>query len=85
MISRARPLFVLVLCASSCGTESAKRPDTGATLPSSGAQSTRDGGWGNPPPNTPPPPAVCGDQNGGGDQHVDFALETLGCLGERFE
>ena len=28
-----------------------------------------------PPPNAPPPPASCGDQNGGGDQHVDF--ETL--------
>jgi cytochrome c peroxidase len=25
------------------------------------------------PPNAPPPPASCGDQNGGGDQHVDFA------------
>src|SRR6478609_2982821 len=24
------------------------------------------------PPNTPPPAATCGDQNGGGDQHVDF-------------
>ncbi|HEX2674090.1 MAG TPA: cytochrome B6, partial [Polyangiaceae bacterium] len=25
-----------------------------------------------PPPNTPPPPSMCGDQNGGGDQHIDF-------------
>ena len=25
-----------------------------------------------PPPNAPAPPAACGDQNGGGDQHVDF-------------
>jgi cytochrome c peroxidase len=25
-----------------------------------------------PPPNTPSPPAMCGDMNGGGDQHVDF-------------
>ena len=25
-----------------------------------------------PPPNAPAPPASCGDQNGGGDQHVDF-------------
>ena len=25
-----------------------------------------------PPPNAPLPPASCGDQNGGGDQHVDF-------------
>jgi cytochrome c peroxidase len=30
------------------------------------------------PPNAPPPPAMCGDLNGGGDQHVDFAklMET---------
>ncbi len=27
-------------------------------------------GYSEPP--APPPPAVCGDQNGGGDQHVDF-------------
>jgi cytochrome c peroxidase len=26
-----------------------------------------------PPPNAPSPPASCGDMNGGGDQHVDFA------------
>jgi cytochrome c peroxidase len=25
-----------------------------------------------PPPNAPPPAAMCGDMNGGGDQHVDF-------------
>lgn len=25
-----------------------------------------------PPPEPPPPPLVCGDQNGGGDQHVNF-------------
>lgn len=24
------------------------------------------------PPNAPPPPGMCGDMNGGGDQHVDF-------------
>src|SRR6187551_2060013 len=27
----------------------------------------------NAPPNAPAPPAACGDMNGGGDQHVDFA------------
>jgi cytochrome c peroxidase len=25
-----------------------------------------------PPPNSPSPPATCGNQNGGGDQHIDF-------------
>jgi hypothetical protein len=35
-----------------------------------------DGAYHKPPPPSPPPPppaAVCGDMNGGGDQHVDFA------------
>jgi len=32
-----------------------------------------DGDYSSPPPNAPPPPAACGDMNGGGDQHVDFA------------
>ncbi|HET8939944.1 MAG TPA: cytochrome B6 [Polyangiales bacterium] len=34
-----------------------------------------DGAYHKPPPPSPPPPppAACGDMNGGGDQHVDFA------------
>src|SRR6187399_3725635 len=35
-----------------------------------GAASDED--FSDPPPNAPLPPASCGDQNGGGDQHVDF-------------
>ena len=32
-----------------------------------------DAEFSDPPPNAPPPAASCGDMNGGGDQHVDFA------------
>jgi cytochrome c peroxidase len=38
-----------------------------ATLRPSAADEYTD-----PPPNAPPAPAMCGDMNGGGDQHVDF-------------
>ena len=31
-----------------------------------------DTGPADAPPNAPPAPAICGDMNGGGDQHVDF-------------
>ncbi len=38
-----------------------------------------------PPPNSPPPPAMCGDQNGGGDQHVDFAALRAAKVAEKPE
>jgi len=36
-----------------------------------------------PPPNAPPPPAICGDMNGGGDQHVDFAALRAAKVAEK--
>lgn len=36
-----------------------------------------------PPPNAPPPPAACGDMNGGGDQHVDFAALRAAKIAEK--
>jgi cytochrome c peroxidase len=38
-----------------------------------------------PPPNSPPPPASCGDMNGGGDQHVDFAALMAAKVAEKDE
>lgn len=35
------------------------------------------------PPNSPPPPAVCGDTNGGGDQHVDFGALRAAKIAEK--
>lgn len=37
------------------------------------------------PPNAPPPPAMCGDLNGGGDQHVDFQALMETKIGEKAE
>jgi cytochrome c peroxidase len=38
-----------------------------------------------PPPNAPAPSAVCGDQNGGGDQHVDFEALRAAKVAEKAE
>lgn len=38
-----------------------------------------------PPPNAPAPPAMCGDQNGGGDQHVDFSALRAAKVAEKPE
>jgi cytochrome c peroxidase len=37
------------------------------------------------PPNAPPPPAMCGDMNGGGDQHVNFAALMAAKIAEEPE
>jgi cytochrome c peroxidase len=72
MIRRAYSIFFLAACAASCGNEPAKGVDTNGSVPS-GTQRTFDGGGSDSPPlPPPPPPAMCGDRNGGGDQHVDF-------------
>jgi cytochrome c peroxidase len=66
LIRAASMTFVLVLA---CGNDKESNPgDLMATLPSGPI----DTGPADPPPNAPPPPAMCGDMNGGGDQHVDF-------------
>jgi cytochrome c peroxidase len=41
--------------------------DNPALTPAAGPEYPSEG-----PPNSPPPPSMCGDMNGGGDQHVDF-------------
>lgn len=44
-----------------------------------------DPGPSDPPPNAPLPPAMCGDMNGGGDQHVDFPTLMATKVGEKNE
>ncbi|MDF3064477.1 MAG: cytochrome [Polyangiaceae bacterium] len=64
-----RAVSLTLLCALACGTDNEDQPgNTMATLP----QGPVDTGPSDPPPNAPLPPAMCGDMNGGGDQHVDF-------------
>src|SRR4051812_14674559 len=73
--------------ACSSGTEpsvSAKRVDlTPDTAGLSEAQPSTSSTLSEPPPNSPPPPAVCGDLNGGGDQHVDFAALRAAKVAEK--
>ncbi len=70
---------VAVLAALACSN--AKENPSGsahAALPQGSAPGPADG-----PPNAPPPPAMCGDMNGGGDQHVDFPTLMETKIGEK--
>jgi cytochrome c peroxidase len=60
-----------ILLSAGCGTDSPNQPPPTDTYVREGQASPADE-IADPPPNAPPPPASCGDQNGGGDQHVDF-------------
>jgi cytochrome c peroxidase len=51
-----------------CGTDKEDAGSSMALLPNGPV----DTGPSDAPPNAPLPPAMCGDMNGGGDQHVDF-------------
>jgi cytochrome c peroxidase len=52
-----------------CGNGKEDAPgDAAAPLPRGSVDTGPEAG----PANAPPPPAMCGDMNGGGDQHVDF-------------
>jgi cytochrome c peroxidase len=64
----------LVLIAAGCGSDAviltSPETDDFSAAVTSGGEELSGSVAGTPPP--PPPPLVCGDQNGGGDQHVDF-------------
>ncbi len=62
-----------------CSTANEKPPGhSTAELPVGPAPGPSDS-----PPNAPPPPAMCGDMNGGGDQHVDFPTLMETKIGEK--
>src|SRR3954471_8218947 len=65
--TQAASILALVVLGCSNGKEEPPG-NTMAELPQGPAPGPSDA-----PPNAPPPPAMCGDMNGGGDQHVDFA------------
>jgi len=73
---------LVALCAFGCSSDKEPSPgDSMAPLPGSPV----DPGPSDPPPNAPPPPAMCGDMNGGGDQHVDFAALMATKIAEKTE
>lgn len=63
-------VLALSAIAGGCSNAANENPpgDSLATLP----QGPVENGPSDAPPNAPPPSAMCGDMNGGGDQHVDF-------------
>src|SRR3954451_22357915 len=63
-------------------SESAKGPTSSIEQHADAPPGTRDD-FPDPPPNTPPPPATCGDQNGGGDQHIDFEAMKAAKVAEK--
>lgn len=70
--------LALGVSACSTGTDTtsiARRDSPASEAPAGTLARAQAADFSEPPPNVPPPPASCGDQNGGGDQHVDF--ETL--------
>jgi cytochrome c peroxidase len=74
-------LLCIGMLASACGED-----DAGATATDDaalGADESPSMDFSEPPPNSPPPPAACGDMNGGGDQHVDFAALMEAKVGEK--
>jgi cytochrome c peroxidase len=69
-------------CALGCSEEKSEQSgNSTAELPSGPV----DLGPSEPPTNAPPPPAMCGDMNGGGDQHVDFPTLMATKIAEKAE
>ena len=70
---------ILALIVFGCSNAKQDQPgNTMAQLPQGSAPGPSDA-----PPNAPPPAAMCGDMNGGGDQHVDFATLMETKIGEK--
>ncbi|MEY2935590.1 MAG: hypothetical protein RL033_6339, partial [Pseudomonadota bacterium] len=78
----------LAVLASACGTQSERPLGSGAAHlePATAMHSeAQQASLSEPPPNAPAPPAMCGDQNGGGDQHVDFLALRAAKVAEKPE
>jgi cytochrome c peroxidase len=69
---------LLILLAAACQNHAPTESTT-----STSALNPELGDLSEPPPNSPPPPASCGDMNGGGDQHVDFAALMAAKVAEK--
>jgi cytochrome c peroxidase len=89
-MNRAR-LRIVGLAASACGAAvacSTAGDDAivqEVRLPVTSPIVAQDTQFSDPPPNAPAPPASCGDQNGGGDQHVDFEALRAAKIAEKAE
>ncbi len=77
----ARALTCAALSIAACGNDRGEQQgDAQAPLPGAEPPGPADA-----PPNAPLPPAMCGDMNGGGDEHVDFPTMMQTKVGEKPE
>jgi cytochrome c peroxidase len=65
-------LGLLAATFAACSSEPTQQNNAPLREPDPGPVTSELSDFSSPPPNAPAPPATCGDQNGGGDQHVDF-------------
>jgi cytochrome c peroxidase len=78
----AKMTSMALLCVLGCSQDKqAPAGDSMAALP----RAPVDTGPSDAPPNAPLPPAMCGDMNGGGDEHVDFVTLHATKLAEKAE
>ena len=82
MIKMAAVTSLALVLAIGCGNDKPERPgESLAPLPGEPIPT----GPADAPPNAPLPPAMCGDMNGGGDQHVDFPTMMATKVAEKDE
>ncbi len=79
-MTRLVSVMLLATCAAACGDDREAPGASMEALPDGLPTGPTDG-----PPNSPLPPAMCGDLNGGGDQHVDFPALMEAKIAEKSE
>lgn len=79
-MTRLVSVMLLATCVAACGDDREAPGASMEALPDGLPTGPTDG-----PPNSPLPPAMCGDLNGGGDQHVDFPALMEAKIAEKSE
>jgi cytochrome c peroxidase len=83
MTRKPESLLYLLVCASACASDDRASSSDAIQLAATAAPAPQVIDFTAPPPNAPAPPASCGDQNGGGDQHVDFEALRAAKIAEK--
>jgi cytochrome c peroxidase len=85
MTRASHRILFLAVCVTGCGTDSVTLVDTESNELSSATTGLDSAGSISSEPPPEPAPAVCGDQNGGGDQHVNFAAMRAEKIAQKAE
>jgi cytochrome c peroxidase len=80
---KSESLLCVLVCASACTAQDTISSTDTAHLETTTTAEPQVVDFSAPPPSAPPPPASCGDQNGGGDQHVDFEAMRAAKVAEK--